>query len=459
MMLQGTNYIRIDGSTSSKKREEYVNAFQTQRSYRVAILSITAAGTGITLNSADLVVFGELYWTPGLLLQAEDRVHRIGQDRPVEMHYLLAKNTIDDIIWPLIEKKLFVLGKAMDGEAKSMKADTNTRKKPKLEVLTFTSPSRVPAPPQPQQETSFYSPLSPPSPTISRASPSTTRKKPSPRKSTVAVDPKQARISSYFSMQRKPPETPQAVGGDVIAIAATAAAQKHPGLPPAAAAKKAVRRIIIDDDSNENRNKENGKNVNPASATNNKPKSNSNAHKNKDRLDVRGALFPVNGNDDDEVLVSDSQAERGKGAETEDEDKDDQGVALTQEEKDMASLFIRKDNEGGKKSDSVYENKSSGFMFDADDYDYDDDDDGEGAGHLLFGGNDEEEEEREEEEEEEEKTHTTKDGNRQDMFNIDDFDGYDEGENGVSFSDAHSVTEELEMLDRYFSKKSGGHKP
>lgn len=93
------DYIRIDGTTSSKLRSEYVSYFQTREHCQVAILSLTAAGTGLSLQSASVVVFGEIHWTPGILLQAEDRVHRIGQTKEVHIHYLLGKGTLDDRIW------------------------------------------------------------------------------------------------------------------------------------------------------------------------------------------------------------------------------------------------------------------------------------------------------------------------------------------------------------------------
>jgi SWI/SNF-related matrix-associated actin-dependent regulator 1 of chromatin subfamily A len=68
------------------------------------------------------VVFTELFWTPGVLMQAEDRAHRIGQQNTVEVRFLLAHKTVDDIIWPLVERKLNVLGKTMDGEARQLNA-------------------------------------------------------------------------------------------------------------------------------------------------------------------------------------------------------------------------------------------------------------------------------------------------------------------------------------------------
>jgi hypothetical protein len=109
------DYIRIDGQTLAKQRHENVSRFQTDVSVRVALLSITAAGVALTLTAASTVFFAELYWTPGSLLQAEDRVHRIGQTATVKVHYLLAKNSIDEILWPLVRKKIQTLGHIFDG--------------------------------------------------------------------------------------------------------------------------------------------------------------------------------------------------------------------------------------------------------------------------------------------------------------------------------------------------------
>uniref|UniRef100_T1IRL8 SWI/SNF-related matrix-associated actin-dependent regulator of chromatin subfamily A-like protein 1 n=1 Tax=Strigamia maritima TaxID=126957 RepID=T1IRL8_STRMM len=102
-------FIRIDGSTSSEMRKKMVDRFQHSDDVRVAVLSITAANTGLTLTATQLVIFAELYWNPGILTQAEDRVHRIGQDNSVLIQYLVAKKTADDYLWLMIQDKLAVL--------------------------------------------------------------------------------------------------------------------------------------------------------------------------------------------------------------------------------------------------------------------------------------------------------------------------------------------------------------
>ncbi|KAF0311821.1 SWI/SNF-related matrix-associated actin-dependent regulator of chromatin subfamily A-like protein 1 [Amphibalanus amphitrite] len=105
-------HIRIDGSTQAAQRKRECDRFQSGSAVRVAVLSITAANTGLTLTAASLVVFAELFWNPGVLTQAEDRAHRIGQQDSVQIRYLVARGTADDHIWPLVQRKLDVLNRA-----------------------------------------------------------------------------------------------------------------------------------------------------------------------------------------------------------------------------------------------------------------------------------------------------------------------------------------------------------
>lgn len=103
------SHIRIDGATATAKRQGLVDSYQNDEGVRIAILSLTACSTGLTLTSGKAVIFAELYWNPGTMLQAEDRIHRIGQKDNVDIHYLVAKNTVDEVVWPKLLQKLTVL--------------------------------------------------------------------------------------------------------------------------------------------------------------------------------------------------------------------------------------------------------------------------------------------------------------------------------------------------------------
>lgn len=128
------NFIRIDGNTPAGNRQNLCDQFQQDKACLVAALSITAANTGLTLTEANAVVFAELFWNPGALVQAEDRVYRIGQKNAVNIHYLVAKKTADDYLWPLIQNKLEVLGKAGLSED-VLEADCTFFKDPKQQTL------------------------------------------------------------------------------------------------------------------------------------------------------------------------------------------------------------------------------------------------------------------------------------------------------------------------------------
>ena len=105
--------MRIDGSTPQDKRDQYVQDFQDGR-VDYCVLSILAAGTGVTLTRANNILFAELYFVPGNMLQAEDRAHRIGLHSPLTVTYVLANGSLDNHMFKNIKKKLSTIDRCLD---------------------------------------------------------------------------------------------------------------------------------------------------------------------------------------------------------------------------------------------------------------------------------------------------------------------------------------------------------
>ncbi|MHB8318132.1 MAG: DEAD/DEAH box helicase [Acidimicrobiales bacterium] len=105
----------IDGSRSEADRSDTVDAFQ-RGEIRVLLCSIQAAGVGITLTRSSEAVFVETDWTPALMTQAEDRQHRVGQDRPVTYTTLVAAGTLDERVQAVLGEKAGTLDAVMDGD-------------------------------------------------------------------------------------------------------------------------------------------------------------------------------------------------------------------------------------------------------------------------------------------------------------------------------------------------------
>jgi len=95
---------RIDGQTPLSKRQEVVDGLQCG-ALRVAVLSMGAAGVGLTLTRACTAYFLEIPWCPAVLRQCEDRIHRIGQTLPCNIYYVLAHDTLDMHVWRTIHRK------------------------------------------------------------------------------------------------------------------------------------------------------------------------------------------------------------------------------------------------------------------------------------------------------------------------------------------------------------------
>jgi len=124
--------IRIDGSVSPAERALKVKKFQQQSNnngnIRLALLSMTAAGVGLTLTAASNIIFAELHWTPGILAQAEDRCHRIGQASSVNVMYCICKDeevSVDMTLWSMLSSKVGNLGRVVDGERGQLDATEN----------------------------------------------------------------------------------------------------------------------------------------------------------------------------------------------------------------------------------------------------------------------------------------------------------------------------------------------
>ncbi|MCL1937139.1 MAG: DEAD/DEAH box helicase [Candidatus Azobacteroides sp.] len=93
------------GGCSIKEREEMVRRFQHNRADKIFLLSLKAAGTGLNLTAASHVIHYDLWWNPAVENQATDRAYRIGQKKNVMVHRMICKNTFEERIDEMIQRK------------------------------------------------------------------------------------------------------------------------------------------------------------------------------------------------------------------------------------------------------------------------------------------------------------------------------------------------------------------
>lgn len=104
----------IHGKVPVEGRQVIADRFQKDPECNVFIGQIQAAGVGLTLTASSHVIFVEFDWRPGLMQQAEDRAHRIGQRDSVLCSYLLVENSLDDVLMTSTEKKQETLRSTLD---------------------------------------------------------------------------------------------------------------------------------------------------------------------------------------------------------------------------------------------------------------------------------------------------------------------------------------------------------
>lgn len=106
--------VALRGGDSNEVKQAAVDAFQNDSSVRIFVGSIRAAGVGFTLTAASLIVFVELDWVPGIMTQAEDRLHRIGTKGSILVQHLVFADSIDSAMAAAVVQKQDIIDQALD---------------------------------------------------------------------------------------------------------------------------------------------------------------------------------------------------------------------------------------------------------------------------------------------------------------------------------------------------------
>lgn len=108
--------VRVDGTTPNKTRDAYVERFQKDPECRLFIGNVQAAGVGLTLTAASDLLMIEFPWTFSAVVQAEDRIHRIGAKNACTIYYMTCPDTIDERLVDIINNKAKIHKKIFDGK-------------------------------------------------------------------------------------------------------------------------------------------------------------------------------------------------------------------------------------------------------------------------------------------------------------------------------------------------------
>jgi SWI/SNF-related matrix-associated actin-dependent regulator 1 of chromatin subfamily A len=109
----GDKCVCVRGGMTDKQKQLSVDRFQEDDKCKVFVGQIKAAGVGLTLTKAEIVIMNSLDWVPGNHEQSEDRAYRIGQKETVNIYYMLIDNTIDTLVWGILNEKKKVIGTIM----------------------------------------------------------------------------------------------------------------------------------------------------------------------------------------------------------------------------------------------------------------------------------------------------------------------------------------------------------
>ena len=102
---ENIKYFKLTGQTKVEDRMDLVNEFNNNDDIKVFLISLKAGGTGLNLIGADMVIHYDPWWNVSSENQATDRTYRIGQKRNVQVYKLITKNSIEEKIYNLQERK------------------------------------------------------------------------------------------------------------------------------------------------------------------------------------------------------------------------------------------------------------------------------------------------------------------------------------------------------------------
>ena len=112
----GKESVYLDGSCNKVQRQYAVDQFQENEKVKVFVGNLKAAGVGLTLTAAEVVIMNDLSFVPAEHAQAEDRAYRYGQKNNVLVYYPIFENTIEGTIYDILNKKKKIIGTVMGDE-------------------------------------------------------------------------------------------------------------------------------------------------------------------------------------------------------------------------------------------------------------------------------------------------------------------------------------------------------
>ena len=115
---EGINYLKLTGKTNVKDRFDLIEEFNSNENVKVFLISLKAGGTGINLTSADMVIHYDPWWNLSVENQATDRTHRIGQTKKVQVYKLITKNSIEEKIYDLQQRKKELIDNMLSTDTK-----------------------------------------------------------------------------------------------------------------------------------------------------------------------------------------------------------------------------------------------------------------------------------------------------------------------------------------------------